>query len=244
MQATVFGRLHANVRPRGTKILRATPKSSARHQHPPRGTNTLRAAPQRYSVKDDRPLPRFCHPRVRPLWCMEPAIKSRRAAKRGEMHQRGLTPSSHSEPAQSPRHPLRREHHPRLLVTEHHLAAQDGRDRYAELFERELDRLDAVIAELAEWRRDGQSVLLGDHCLFLDEQCRHARVARIRIGVGLHEQCDQGGAVTVGDPHLVAVDDELVAFASGNRANRLDVRAGIGLGHREARANLADRESR
>ena len=135
-------------------------------------------------------------------------------------------------------------HHLVEALADHLLATEDGRDGYAELLERELDRFDAVIAELAEWRRDGQPVLLGDECFLLDEQRRHAGVAWVRVGVGLDEQRDQGGAVTVGDPHLVAVDDELVAFASGNRANRLDVRAGIGLGHREARANLADRESR
>ena len=134
-------------------------------------------------------------------------------------------------------------HHLVEALADHLFAAQDGRDGYAELFEGEFDRFDAVIAELAERRRDGQPVLLGDEGLLLDEQCRHARVPWIRIGVGLDEQRDQGGAIAVGDPHLVAVDDELVAFASGDRADRLDVRARVGLGHREARPDLADGES-
>ena len=64
------------------------------------------------------------------------------------------------------------------------------------------------------------------------------RWAGLRLGVGLGENEVDARALAVGDPHLPAVDDVVVAVAGGLRLNRLGVGAGVGLGDAEGGADL------
>ena len=85
---------------------------------------------------------------------------------------------------------------------------------------------------------------LRDAGRLLDDQRRHAGLRRVGRRIGLHEHGHEAGARAVRDPHLLAVDDELVALAAGRRADRPHVRAGLGLGHHEAADQLARGELR
>ena len=80
--------------------------------------------------------------------------------------------------------------------------------------------------------------------LFLDDEGRHTPVGRVRLGVGLGEQHDAARVQAVGGPHLLAGDDVLVALAHGPGANRLDVGAGVRLGHRVGEVELAGGHAR
>ena len=73
--------------------------------------------------------------------------------------------------------------------------------------------------------------------LLLDDE---ARDALGRLG----RQRDEAGPLAVGDPHLRAVEDVLVAVGRRLAAQRLRVAAGVGLGQRERAAHLARRHPR
>ena len=118
-------------------------------------------------------------------------------------------------------------------------AADQPVGRHAVVLEHQLGRVDALVAELLELAADREArALLGD------EQA-HAAVARLRRRVGLHQQREALAVDAVGDPGLGAVDDVAVAVvAARDRADRLQIGAAIGLGQREAAAQLAGREAR
>ena len=60
----------------------------------------------------------------------------------------------------------------------------------------------------------------------------------------LRGQRHEAGALAVGDPHLRAVEDVLVAVWRGLAADRLRVAAGVGLAQAERRAHLAGGHAR
>ena len=65
--------------------------------------------------------------------------------------------------------------------------------------------------------------------LHVDEQDRETLVRR-RLGIGAHQQLAPVGEGTERGPHLLPVDDEVVAVAHGARAHGGEVAAGVGLG--------------
>ena len=62
-----------------------------------------------------------------------------------------------------------------------------------------------------------------------DDKASHPLVASVRVGVGEHEV--PGCLGPVGDPHLLAVDDVVVAILDGAGLDALNVRASAWLGH-------------
>jgi hypothetical protein len=124
------------------------------------------------------------------------------------------------------------------------LAAEDARRRRAETVEDELGRLDALVAELAERRRNRESRLLGSAGLLLDDERRHPAVRRIGVRVGLGEQHHHPRLQPVRRPHLLAGDHVLVALPDRARPDRLDVRPCVRLRHRIGRVQLACRHPR
>src|SRR5262249_58655120 len=118
------------------------------------------------------------------------------------------------------------------------LAAQYGSGRRPEAVEEQLRRLDALVPQLAQgWHRDAKTrrLLLG---LLLDEEPRHAEMRRLGRRIGLGEHGDQTRAPGVRDPHLLTVEDVVIAVAARRRADRLHVGAGMRLRHREGSADL------
>ena len=59
------------------------------------------------------------------------------------------------------------------------------------------------------------------------------------LGIGLGRQHDDVAELAVGDEDLLAVDDEIVAVATRLRAHRLEIAAGVRLGHAERADRLA-----
>ena len=104
---------------------------------------------------------------------------------------------------------------------------------HAIIVEHQFGRVDAFIAQLVEFLAGGEAFpLVGD------EQA-HAFVARTGIGVGLDQQGKAAAVERVGNPGLGAVDHIVIAVPPGDRADRLEVGPGIGLGQREPAANFA-----
>src|SRR3954451_13156914 len=99
-----------------------------------------------------------------------------------------------------------------------------------------LDRLDALVSELADIAADRDASARGAR-LLLDDETGDALV-------GAHGQRDQSRALTVRHPHLRAGDDELVAVANGTACDVAGVAPRVALGQRETAADLAGRESR
>ena len=73
----------------------------------------------------------------------------------------------------------------------------------------------------------------------VDDEQRHAVVAR--VGIGLGDEREEVRTRAVGDEHLAAVDAPDVAVARRAGADRGDVRAGVGFGDRD-RADLRARD--
>ena len=107
--------------------------------------------------------------------------------------------------------------------------------------EHQLGRLDALVAQLLELGWDRQASLLRLRRRLLDQQAAHSAMGRERVRVGLDQRRHQSRAQPVGNPHLLAGDQVLVALSHGTRADRLHVRAALRLGHREGAAQLAGR---
>jgi hypothetical protein len=70
---------------------------------------------------------------------------------------------------------------------------------------------------------DGDTGRLG-----VDDEAAHALVAGVRVGLGEHEE--PRGVAGAGDPHLLAVEDVLVALLDGRGLDRSNVGAGVRLG--------------
>ena len=121
-----------------------------------------------------------------------------------------------------------------FLAAEHHV----GRDPV--IVEGQLDGLNPPVAELVDVGADGDAAaaLAG---LLLDEQDAHASMAAGRVGIGAHERHHEARLAAVGQPHLGAVDEVLVAVALRLGADRGHVAAGVGLAQRVGAADLARR---
>ena len=103
--------------------------------------------------------------------------------------------------------------------------------------ERDLAGLGALVAELRD--------VLGDLVaggVRLDQQHAHALVRGRRARVGLAPAPAAGRVAGVGDPHLRAVDDVVVAIEPGGGADALQVGPGVRLGEADAAAPLAGGE--
>src|SRR2546430_9453490 len=95
----------------------------------------------------------------------------------------------------------------RLLEARSLLAADQPVGRNAIIFEHQLGRIDALVAELLELAAHGEAVAL------LGEEQAHAAVARLRLRVGLDQQCKTLAMDAVRDPGLGAVDHVMIARA-------------------------------
>ena len=83
----------------------------------------------------------------------------------------------------------------------------------------------------------GERPALDARRLHVDDQRADALVLR-RVGIGAHEAEAPVGVVRARRPHLLAVDDELVAVEHGARLQAREVAAGAGLAHAEAPRDL------
>ena len=115
------------------------------------------------------------------------------------------------------------------------LAAQQAGRRHARVLERQLCRVDSLIPQLLKDAPHGHA-----RCrLLLDDEDAHALIARLCLEVRLGEHGEYLGVDAVGDPHLVAVQEVVVAVADGLSLDRLEVGAGVGLRHAEGAPSLA-----
>src|SRR3954467_13148031 len=161
------------------------------------------------------------------------------------------TPRAAAVPRPTPSPPiLSRLHHLRDAPAEAGLlAAEDVPGRAAVAVEDELGRLDALVAELLDLRRDVETGVLARPLrgarLLLGDEARHAAVARLGARIGLDEHEDERREQAVRDPHLLAVDLVGVAVdALGRGLDRLHVGAELGLGEAERGADLTGRHAR
>src|SRR6478672_4978354 len=118
------------------------------------------------------------------------------------------------------------------------LAADEIRGGHAEIFEDELRRVDALVADLLELARGAEPRA------FLHDEHRQALARRLRLGICPHQH---GAAVpfdAVADPGFGAVDHVVVALLHRAGADRREVGAGVGLGEPERAAQLARRHAR
>src|SRR6185437_11628387 len=113
------------------------------------------------------------------------------------------------------------------------LAAYQALGRHAHLLEENLVGAGAVAPEHVELSE------LDSGRVVVDEEERQA-LAVMRLGVGLHIDIDDivlgAGA---GRPELLPVDYPVIAVAPRNRSHRADIRARIGLRHRDRHFDLA-----
>ncbi len=80
--------------------------------------------------------------------------------------------------------------------------------------------------------------------LEVDQQHGDAGVARLRLRIGAHQREHPVGEVAVGGPHLVAVDDEVVAVEFGPRGETCQVGTGAGFRIALAPGRLASEDRR
>ena len=135
-------------------------------------------------------------------------------------------------------------HH--LVEAATRLPAEDLRRGRLVAVEDELGRVDALVAHLFDLPRHREAGCgLTEAGLLLDEEGRHVLVDRLRAGVGLDEDRDEGGAAAVGEPHLLTVDRPRVTLArNGLRLDPGDIGAAARLAHAERAADLAGRHAR
>src|SRR5262249_16655030 len=101
------------------------------------------------------------------------------------------------------------------------------------VIEAEFAGVEALVSELLELAADREpGPLLGD-------QQAHAPVSRLCVRIGLDQEREAVPLHTVGNPGLAAIDDVLVAWASGDGSDRLEVSAAIGLRQSDTPAELA-----
>ena len=113
------------------------------------------------------------------------------------------------------------------------VAAEEVAGGDAGVVEGELGGLDALVSELLELAADEEALGVG-----LDEEGADAAMGGLGVDVGLGEDEVDARALAVGDPHLLAVNDVVVAVAGGLRLDGLGVGAGVGLGDAEGGADL------
>ena len=108
-----------------------------------------------------------------------------------------------------------------------------------------LGGLDALVAHLLDLAGDGDPVAdLAEARLLLDQEGGHVLVDRVAALIGLDQRRDDAGARAVRQPHLLAVEDVVVAVLDRLALDGGDVGAAVGLAHREGTAHLAGRHER
>ena len=117
-------------------------------------------------------------------------------------------------------------------------ATDQIRGRHDALVEDQLGRVDALVAELGDRLHDAKA-----RVAFLDDEAGHAPMPRLGLRVGQRQKRQGVALARVRDEELRARDQVVVPAARGDRADRLDVRAGVRLGQREAASRLAAREA-
>ena len=107
--------------------------------------------------------------------------------------------------------------------------ADQVRGRHLALLEEQLDRVDALVAELGQRLRHAEA-----RVALLDDEAGHAAVARLRARVGDRQQRERVALAPVGDEHLAAVEHVVVARRGGRwcgspaRRSRRAARSGRG----------------
>ena len=107
------------------------------------------------------------------------------------------------------------------------------------VFEEQLDRVHAFVAQLAQ-RFAHAEAGVG----FFQDEARHPAVARLRARVGDGQQRERVALAAVGDEHLAAIDDIVIAVAPRGGADGLHVGARVRFGQRQPAARLAGGEAR
>ena len=79
--------------------------------------------------------------------------------------------------------------------------------------------------------------------MHIDEQHGDAGMARFRLGIGAHQREHPIGVMAVGGPHLMAVDDEVIAVEHGACGQAGEIGAGAGLGIALAPRRLARQDT-
>lgn len=108
--------------------------------------------------------------------------------------------------------------------------------RHREIVEENLAGVDSLVAELVEVAADGWAALA-----LLHREQTDAGVGGLGTRIGLGGNGEHRAVARVGDEHLGAGEDVLVAAASRGGANRLHVAAGVRFGESEAAAFFAAR---
>ena len=126
--------------------------------------------------------------------------------------------------------------------------AEHAIGRNAQAVHDELGGVDALVAHLVDLPGDGEAGAdLSEAGLLLDQEGRHRLVGRGALGVSFvtsDENGDQIGRSAVRQPHLLAVQDVLVAVLDRLRRDGRHVRAERRLRHREGAADVAGRHPR
>ena len=104
--------------------------------------------------------------------------------------------------------------------------------RHPHLVKENLSGVGRAHAHLVEFAGDFDALGLYRHA---DQRF----VAMFGAVAGVGEQADPVGLNAVGDPHLAAVDDVVVAIGAGAGLDRGDIRTGTRLGHADARHRIA-----
>ena len=106
--------------------------------------------------------------------------------------------------------------------------------RRGKVLEGEFAGVQALVAQLLDVAADGQA----GRALFRGEQA-DAGIGRVRVRVGLGRHGEDVPVPRVGDEHLRAGDQIVVALPFGGGADALHVAAGVRLGQRQAATFLA-----
>ena len=126
------------------------------------------------------------------------------------------------------------------------LAAEDVVGAGPVAVEDQFGGVDALVAELVDLAGNGQARQhFAETGRLLDQERGQVAVRLVRALVGAHQHGHQRRTAAVGQPHLLAVDGVgAVGVSRGPGADRRDVGAQFGLGHREGAARLAGRHPR
>ena len=116
--------------------------------------------------------------------------------------------------------------------------AEKVRGRHADIVEEQFRRVLRFHADLVEIASAMEALRLSR---LDDDQRRAFRAAR---GIGLGDDDDQVGELTVADEGLLPVDDILIAVQPGRRLDALQIRSGARLGHRDGADEFAGRHLR
>ena len=111
--------------------------------------------------------------------------------------------------------------------TTHHVVG-----RHFAVLEEQRKRVGAAHAELVEMLAVAEALEA-----LLDDERGHAARAHLRVGLGVDDH--RVGVAAVGDPHLAAVEQVMIAAALGLQCHADDVGPGAGLAHRQRADVLA-----